>query len=250
MTFVDIQNDIAFRKIFGNEHKKIILISFLNAVLKRNDTNAIIDIEFKNTFQLPIIQNLKASILDIKVTDKNNTSYIVEMQVSEPAGIDKRLLYYTSKAYAQQIDIGDDYIKLKPIIFIGIFNFSFTKTNKYYSHHAICDVESQERVLHDIDYFFIELPNFTKQAHELEDVMDKWIYFIKNAKELEVIPENVEDKGLLEAYHNANKFNWTKEELIAYEYAAMREQDERGIISLAEKRAKESGKIEGKIEGK
>ncbi|MCX8472091.1 MAG: Rpn family recombination-promoting nuclease/putative transposase, partial [Sediminibacterium sp.] len=163
----------------------------------------------------------------------------------EPAGIDKRLQYYTSKSYAQQIEVGDDYIKLKPIIFIGIFNFGFTKSEKYYRNHAICNVESQERVLNDIDYFFIELPKFTKKEDELEDIMDKWIYFIKNVKLLDVIPQNIEDNGLLEAYHNANKFNWSKDELIAYDYAAMREQDERGILSLAEKRATESGLQKG-----
>jgi predicted transposase/invertase (TIGR01784 family) len=65
----------------------------------------------------------------------------------------------------------------------------------------------------------------------------------KNAENLDVIPENVDDEGLKEAYQDANKHSWTKEELEAYDYAAMREQDERGKTELAEKRGENKGKI-------
>lgn len=69
MQFVDIKNDIAFRKIFGNQNKKTILISFLNAVMKLKEKDAIEDVEILNPYQLPIIKNLKASIIDVKARD-------------------------------------------------------------------------------------------------------------------------------------------------------------------------------------
>ena len=75
MQFVDIKNGIAFRKIFGNENKKIILISFLNAVMKLKGKDAIEDVEILNPYQLPIIKNLKASIIDVKARDKNCLLY-------------------------------------------------------------------------------------------------------------------------------------------------------------------------------
>ena len=103
MRFVDIKNDIAFRKIFGNENKKIILISFLNAIMKLKEKDVIVDVEILNPYQLPIIKNLKASIIDVKARDKKGKTYIIEIQVAEPDGLDKRLLYYASKEYAQQI---------------------------------------------------------------------------------------------------------------------------------------------------
>lgn len=93
-------------------------------------------------------------------------------------------------------------------------------------------------------FYFIELPSFAKLLPELVEVTDKWIYFIKNAENLEVIPENVDDEGLEAAYRDANKHAWTKEELEAYDYAAIREQDERGKIELAEKRTQEKVKKE------
>ena len=244
MQFVDIKNDIAFRKIFGNENKKIILISFLNAVMKLKGKDAIEDVEILNPYQLPIIKNLKASIIDVKARDKKGKTYIIEMQVAEPDGLDKRLLYYASKEYAQQIESGDFYTQLKPVIFIGIFDFKFTEGDKYLAHHAVCDVENGERRIKDMDFYFIELPKFEKPLADLKEVTDKWIFFIKEAENLEIIPENVDDEGLKAAYQDANKHSWTKEELEAYDYAAMREQDERGKLAHAEKRGKKEGKAE------
>ena len=237
MQFVDVKNDIAFRKIFGNENRKIILLSFLNAVMRLKGDDVMEDVEIVNPYQLPIIRNLKASIIDVKARDKNGKTYIIEMQVSEPDGMDKRLLYYASKEYSQQIESGELYSKLNPVIFIGIFDFRFTKGNKYLSHHAVCDVENGERTIKDMDFYFIELPKFKKAITDLQEVTDKWIYFIKEAENLEVVPANVDDEGLKAAYQDASKYAWTKDELIAYDYAAMREQDERGKVELAVKRA-------------
>ena len=266
MTFVDVKNDIAFRKIFGNENKKIIIISFLNAVMKLRGENAIDDVEILDPYQLPIIKNLKASIIDVKARDKKGKSYIIEMQVAEPDGLDKRVLYYASKEYSQQIERGEDYTQLKPVIFIGIFDFIFTKNGKYLSHHTVCDAENGDRAITDMDFYFIELPSFKKPIGELTEVIDKWIHFIKNAENLHVIPENVNDEGLKEAYQDAHKHSWTKHELDAYDYASMREQDERGKVALAirraqeeaekrgeergEKRGEKKGQKRGKIEGK
>ncbi|MCU0348134.1 MAG: Rpn family recombination-promoting nuclease/putative transposase [Saprospiraceae bacterium] len=244
MQFVDIKNDVAFRKIFGNENKKIILISFLNAVMKLKGKDVIEDVEILNPYQLPIIKNLKASIIDVKARDKKGKTYIIEMQVAEPDGLDKRLLYYASKDYSQQIESGEYYTELKPVIFIGIFDFKFTQSNKHLSHHAVCDVEDGERVIKDMDFYFIELPKFRKALEELVEVTDKWIFFIKEAENLDVVPENLDDEGLMAAYQDANKHSWTKDELEAYDYAAMREQDERGKVELAEKRADKKAKNE------
>lgn len=80
------------------------------------------------------------------------------------------------------------------------------------------------------------MPKFKKKEHELKTIIDKWTYFIKKADKLEVIPENVTDKGLLAAYEEAQKHNWSKEEYDAYIYAGMREQDEKGRETAAEKR--------------
>lgn len=235
MKFVDIKNDIAFRKIFGNENKKEILISFLNAALELPEGKRINWTEIKNPFQLPEIQGLKSSILDVRVMDERGISYIVEMQVEEPDGFDKRVQFYTAKQYSSQIDIGEDYPKLNQVIFIGILNFDFFEGTDYLTKHQIINKKTGIQELKDIEFNFIELLKFNKDLSEIETMIEKWVYFIKKSPNLDVIPENVTDEGLKHAYVDAEKHNWTKEELMAYDYASMRLQDEKGKISKAVK---------------
>lgn len=236
MKFVDVKNDVAFRKIFGNENKKVILISFLNAILGLENQDRIKDVVLLNPFQLPRIAGEKSSIIDVKATDEKGASFIVEMQVAEPAGFDKRVLYYTSKNYAGQIKIGEEYPKLRPVYFIGVLDFKYFLNQNYLSSHLIIDEDTGECVFKDMKFRFIELPKFKKKVTELSNIIDKWIFFIKNADSVEVMPDNVDDEGLKEAYEAAAQHNWTREEYDAYIYAGMREQDERGRIELAEKK--------------
>jgi len=241
MEFVDVKNDIAFRKIFGNENKKEILISFLNAVLELPEGKKIIDVKIEDPSQLPEIKELKNTILDVRATDERNISYIVEMQVEEPLGFDKRVQYYTAKQYSSQIDIGDDYPKLNQIIFIGILNFNFFSGKHYLTKHQIINKKTGLQELKDLEFNFIELLKFNKKLEKLKTLIDKWIFFIKNAPDLKMIPANTDDEGLQHAYENAAKYNWTKKELHVYIYAGMRKQDERGITELAIERATEKG---------
>lgn len=236
MRFVDVKNDVAFRKIFGNENKKIILISFLNAVLGLEGRDRIRDVTLLNPFQLPRLAGEKSSVIDVRATDEKGATFIVEMQVAEPAGFDKRVLYYASKDYAGQINAGDDYPLLRPVYFIGILNFDYFVGADYLSSHSIIDEATGEHGFKDLKFRFIELKKFNKKARELKNIIDKWTFFIKNAEDLEVMPDNVDDEGLKEAYEEAAQHNWTREAYDAYIYSGIREQDEKGRVELAERR--------------
>ena len=245
MRFVDVKNDIAFRKIFGNEKKTSILLSFLNAVLQLEGKNRIEEVQIINPYLLPRVAGEKASIIDIKAKDGKGQHFIIEMQVADADGFDKRVQYYTCKDYAQQINRGEEYKLLKPTYFIGILDFNFFEGKNYLSHHIIVDGETYEHKLKDIQFTFIELKKFNKAAEELENLVEKWIFFIKNAENLKVIPEHVEDPGLEEAYNDAELFNWDKEALRAYDNAFIALQDARGRITAAERKGMAKGMEQG-----
>jgi predicted transposase/invertase (TIGR01784 family) len=244
MKFADIKNDIAFRKIFGSENKKEILISFLNATLKLEGTKQITWVEILNPYQLARIAGSKSTILDVRAKDKAGNSYIVEMQVTDKKGLDKRITFYSARGYASQLDASENYYKLKPVIFIGILDFEYMQSPHYLSRHLILDVETQEHKLKDLEFSFIELPKFNKAQNELSTLIEKWVFFIKNAENIEVIPENIDDEGLRSAYHEADRHTWTREELEEYEYARMRETDEVAEKLLVEEKAKLSKQTE------
>jgi predicted transposase/invertase (TIGR01784 family) len=244
MKFVDVTNDIAFRKIFGNENKKTALISFLNAVLGFVGNDIIEDVTIKNPYQLSQYSGGKSTIVDVKATDKNGNTFIVEMQIADLKDFDKRVLYYASQSYTDQIERGDLYPFLKPIYFIGILDFNVTQNTNYLSRHKILDTLTGENVVKNFEFNFIELKKFDKEAGELISIIDQWIYFIKNAENLDVVPDTITDEGLKDAFEQANKHNWTAQELEDYNKVFIREQDERGRLELAEDKGIKKGKIE------
>ncbi len=239
MKFADVRNDVAFRKIFGNQKKSIVLISFLNAVLDLEGSSRIIKVTIIDPYLLPRIAGEKVSVIDVRATDQRGRRFIVEMQVADKKGFDKRVQFYTSRDYSMQIEKGEDYPKLKPTYFVGILNFGIGFGTNYLAKHYSVEEETGECVLSDIQHRFIQLTKFKKKRHELATLVDKWTFFLKHAGKLEVMPDDVLDEGLKTAYQEANKHLWKKEELVAYDNVGIREQDERGERALAKEEGKE-----------
>ena len=246
MTFADPKNDLAFKKIFANEKHKEILISFLNAVLDFKGDKEIQDVELKNPYQLPDIKELKETILDIKAKNKKGEEFIVEMQKKNLGDFVKRSLYYTSKAYVQQLSNNTikDYSKLKKVYYIAIVNFNIFENKDYISRHLIINQETTKQDLKDFEFTFIELPKFKKELDELETITDKWIYFIKNASNLTMIPKEMNEKEIKEAFEIAKQTVWNKEELELYDNIALKQYDDINAIKTAKKEGKEEAKIE------
>ena len=250
MKFVNPKNDVAFRKIFGNEQKTDILVGFLNAVLNLRGAKTIQSVQILNPYQTPKLENLKTTILDVRATDQRGISYIIEMQIAYVAGVKKRFTYYLAKAYANQIERGEDYPKLNEVIFIGILDFVLFKRKRgYLSRHQILDSQTHRREFKDLELNFIELPKFTKQEHEVQSVLEKWVYFIKHAEDLQVVPGHVTESALQMAYNEADRFGWSEADLEAYEYRGMRIQDERGALDHAREQGREEGLATGRQEG-
>ena len=163
--FLDPKNDVAFRRIFGSEKNKDILIHFVNDILELKNGNKIREVTFLPTIQDPEIASKKQSIVDVLCKDENGVQIIVEMQVSPQEGFEKRAQYYAAKAYSRQLNRGkaegSRYIDLKSVIFIAISDSIVFKNKKSYkSNHVILDKESFSRDLRDFSFTFIELPKF------------------------------------------------------------------------------------------
>lgn len=247
MKFADPKSNIAFKKIFGNDHHKEILISFLNAVLDLHGPKAIADITILNPYQAPKIAGLKETMLDVRAQTHAGVTFIVEMQVEKQVYFDKRALYYASKAYVAQIAKAVDYPKLNQVIFIGILDFAFFDFPHYLSRHLIFEMKTLQQTIRDMEFNFIELPKFQKQEQELETVLEQWIYFIKYAEDLTIIPESLTSTPeIVAAFEVAEQHGWTKEEIKVYEYWQMEEAGHKDALDAA----KQDGKSEGKEEGK
>jgi predicted transposase/invertase (TIGR01784 family) len=181
--FLDPKNDVAFKKIFGTEKNKDILIHFLNDMLNFNERPPIREVTFLKTVQDPETAAKKASLVDILCKDEKGHTYIVEMQVAKEKGFEKRAQYYASKAYISQANSGTKYHDLKEIIFLAICDFiMFGSKDEYKSDHVILDKKTHENDLKDFSFTFLELPKFNKDIHHLSNMIDKWSYFFKYAE--------------------------------------------------------------------
>ncbi len=248
MKFVDPKTDIAFKKIFGNDAHKSILIEFLNEMLELEYPIESVDI--LNSYQPPKFEGMKNTSLDVKAKDSSGREFIVEMQVAKEAWFSQRAIYYSSKAYSQQLSIGENYHKLKPVIFLGILNFDAFHSPHYFSRHLIVDKTTHQHDLKDLEWNFVELKKFKKTENELETVAEKWIYFIQQAIQLDHIPDNVNTNALRLAYEIAEQHQWTAEELAIYDAQEMEIHRQQNVLETAKRDALEQGLQQGKLEGK
>lgn len=243
--FLDPKNDVAFRKIFGTEKNKDILIHFLNDVITFRAGGKIKEITFLKTIQDPETAAQKTSIVDILCKDQKGNSYIVEMQVAKEKGFEKRAQYYASKAYNSQLYIKGKYHTLKEVVFLAIANFvMFPKKKDYKSDHVILDKKSHENDLKDFSFTFLELPKFNKDVDHLSTQVEKWCYFFKYAEQTsdEDFKKVVEHAEFIEkAYRELDRFYWSEEEYLIYEQS---EKYEGCYIASMEQKFDE-GKAEG-----
>ncbi len=252
--FLDPKNDVAFKKIFGTEKNKDILIHFLNDMIVFKEKSPIKEVTFLKTIQDPEIAAKKTSIVDILCKDEKGNTYIVEMQVAKEKGFEKRAQYYAAKAYISQMNVKGEYHALKEVIFLAISSFTmFPKKKGFKSDHVILDKNNHDHDLLDFSFTFLELPKFHKKINQLSDMIDKWAYFFKKAKETSEkdLPKLIGHDDIMErAYEELNRFSWNEQELFTYEEAQKHEWDQNAIMAQKYDEGHEKGKIEGKMEGK
>ena len=255
MKFISPQNDFAFKRIFGDEQHKEVLISFLNSVLDLSGEREVVEVQIVDPYQVPRLKQFKETILDIKATCQSGRQFIVEMQVEHQHHFYKRALYYSSKAYTEQLHIGVDFTELKPVYFIGVLNFEAIPGSRYLSRHIILDEETQEQHIRDFEFCFIELPKFTKHESELQSVVDKWIFFLKNLGTKDGDDKDfsrifASDPPLLRALDIALYHSLSEDELYVYEGRERRRLIEAETTRTAVRKAEVEAHAEGKEEGR
>lgn len=251
MIFINPKIDFAFKKIFGSEDSKDILISFLNALVY--EANPVIqDLEIINPYRAPKIRGVKETYLDIKAKIQDAESgeeriVIIEMQVLNVEGFEKRILYNAAKSYSTQLNIGEGYHLLNPVIALTITDFvMFTELSNITSKFILKEKDFLiDYPVYDIELIFVELPKFKKNLSEIETIIDKWLYFLDNARKLQDIPAEMHEPELQKAFYIANQVNLTLDELEDQEKSEIFIQDQRGAITKAVKESLNQGRQEG-----
>ena len=249
--FLNPKNDLVFKRLFGSEKNKDILIHFLNDIFART-MNPIEEVEFIKPIVDPEIKELRVSIVDVMCKDLEGNKFIVEMQCDVDTSFIKRAQYYVSKVYCSQRVKKVEYKDLKAVTFLAILDGTlFPNTKEYLTHHITLDKDSYAHELKDFSYSFLELKKFNKKPKELKTMIEKWTYFFKNAADTskEELPSIVGSDHIIEkAYEALDEYNYTTEEMLYYDQIERNEDVYKTLLSDSEAKGKAEGMIEGKIE--
>ncbi|NER35209.1 MAG: Rpn family recombination-promoting nuclease/putative transposase [Oscillatoria sp. SIO1A7] len=253
MRFVSPKVDFTFKKIFGSQQSERILISFLNAIVYGGE-KVIQSLKIINPYNPGKIESFKETYLDVKATLADGSIVVIEMQIGRMSGFSKRIVYNLSKAYANQLSVAENYLRLKPAIAVTIVDFVMFEDSKKVISQFIFK-EKEEKLEYpdaELQLFFVQLPKFKKALADLESLSDKWIYFLKEAATLDEIPAILgEVEEIEDALTIANQASMTEEELEIADRRSIALQDEKGRITYAveegERRGEEKGRIKAAI---
>jgi predicted transposase/invertase (TIGR01784 family) len=228
----------------------------LNALIYESQP-VIQDLEILNPYLAPRIRGIKDTYLDIKarIIDAESgeqRDVIIEMQVLNVEGFEKRILYNAAKSYSTQLKSGQAYNLLNPVIALTITDFvMFSELSNVISRFVLKEKDFLiDYPIYDIELIFVELPKFKKQLSELENIIDKWLFFLNNARGLTDIPAEMDNiPEMKKAFYIANQANLTLEELDDQEKSEFFIQDQRGAITGAVSKALKQGLQEGLREG-
>ena len=260
MSILNPRVDFAFKKIFGAEENKDLLISFINSVISEKDP--IVEVTLLNPYNSLNFKGDKGSILDIKAKDSKGIFYDIEMQVSDEGDYDKRALNYWAETYTGQLGAGQDYSPLRKTIGIHILNFNcIPEIQRYNNKFIITEADSGVPFFQDFVIYTIELEKFMKGANEnlnlllprIKTGLDRWSTFLTKASNLDrnnLPKELCDDPCIKKALGVLDTLSLNKEERETYEEHLKWLRLETSTIKKVEEKAKSEGLVEGEAKGK
>jgi predicted transposase/invertase (TIGR01784 family) len=249
--YINPFTDFGFKKLFGTELNKDLLIDFLNEVILP-ENRKVLDLNYTNTEKAGKTEFERKAIFDIYCTGQNGEHFIVEMQKAKQDYFKDRSVFYASFPIQEQAQKGNWNFKLSEIYTVGILDFVFSEDkDKKIVRHEVKLKDQNCKVFYDkLTFIYLEMPNFLKTEEELETTYDKWLYVLKHLPELEKRPKKLQEKIFDKLFKAAEIAKFTKEEMRAYEDSLKIYRDLQNVIDTARTESREEGRMEGRIEEK
>ena len=249
--FANPKTDFVFKRIFGNEAHKSLLIALLESLLELDPPHRIVDLEFLSPEQRLQIEEFKLSIIDVKCRDATGRRFVVEMQVLNVEGFEKRVVYNSAKAYVSQLGKGENYTLLADVIGVTICNFNVWPEGEkvpMLSRWRMQEQHGGALGLSQIQHVFLELPKY-KAAEDPQSTIDRWAFFFREAENLDIVPPSLSEGPFREALEVARIANFKPIELEIYDRERIAEQDARGALSLSRREGVAEGFVLGEATG-
>ena len=255
--FVNLRSDVGFKAVFADRNNKDILIGVLNQILPPEAR--IEDIkEYSDREQRRDVPYGKKTVLDLVCVDRDDRTFVVEMQASEEDFFFERCVYYASGLYHLELSDGVRYKGLRPVYVVSFLNYrlrhddeSLWDTDHFISNWRFTEKRTGMVADQTISVIFVEMTLFTKTLEECVTEFDRLFYIFKNSDGFQRIPEWIEEAGgisrrLAEACEVAA---FDKEKKLKYEIDKMNERDILAQRVFAERKGFEKGYADGEAKG-
>lgn len=241
--YVNFYTDFAFKRLFGTEVNKELLISFLNALLHGRET--IKDLHYLNAEHLGTQEYDRRAVFDVYCENERGEKFIVEMQKGRQQFFKDRSLYYATFPIREQAPRGEWDYELKGVYTIGILNFRLPGGGSEYYHEVkLMDVDRKEVFYDKLTMIYLEMPNFTKREDELTTLFDKWMYAIRHLADLSVRPAKLQERIFTHLFEAAEIAKFTPTDNYEYQESLKNLRDWNNVMETS----KEEGRAEGRDE--
>ena len=244
--YINPLTDFGFKRLFGTEPNKNLLIDFLNVILPPQ--HRVKDLTYRSNENLGNTPLDRKAVFDLYCQSEKGEKFIVEMQKAKHNYFKDRSIYYASFPIQDQAEKGDWNYKLDPVYTIGILDFVFDEDKNDENLLHIVELKDQNcKIFYEkLKFIYLELPKFKKTIDQLNDHFDKWLFLLKHLPDLEEPPLPLQENVFMQLFEVARITNFSPSEREAYENSLKYYRDMNGVIETA----REEGKAKGVQEGK
>lgn len=248
--YINPYTDFGFKLLFGTAMNKELLISFLNALLFKEET--VKDVTYLNAEHLDTQEYDRRAVFDVYCENETGEKFLVEMQRGEQQFFKDRSVYYATFPIREQSQRGKWDYELKAVYIIGILNFTFNDTDGDYFHHEVKLVDLYtHKVFYDkLTFIYLEMPKFNKKEDELESMFDKWLFVLRNLSSLFERPRALQNRVFDRLFEAAEIAKFNPKELGEYWESLKNFRDWYSVMSTQLKKGREEGLKEGLEQGR
>lgn len=251
--YINPFTDYGFKKLFGEELNKDLLLDFLNELLKE-EQGQIKELTYLKTEHLGLTELDRKAIFDLYCENERGEKFIVELQKSKQNFFKDRTVYYSTFPIREQAKRADWNYELKAVYTIAILDFVFeadkNEPDKFRYDVKLKDIETNKVFYEKLTFIYLEMPKFKKTIDELETRFDKWLYVISNLNKLDRIPDSLREQIFEKVFETAEIAKFTPAQVLSYEDSLKYYRDLKNSLDTAREEGEMEGILKGKLEGK
>ena len=250
--YINPFTDYGFKRLFGEELNKDLLLDFLNELLKA-EQGQITSITYLKTEQLGVSSDDRKAIFDIYCENEKGEKFIVELQKTKQNFFKDRTVYYSTFPIREQAKRSEWNFELKAVYTIAILDFIFDEDKdqpeKYRYDVKLTDMETKTVFYDKLTFIYLEMPKFNKSIEQLETRFDKWLYVIRNLNRLDRIPDKLKEKIFDKLFETAEIAKFNPQQIENYEDSLKNYRDLKNSLDTAREEGREEGEEKGIIKG-